>query len=231
MSFNKLLYIGTGEHIDVIKHFPNTYEFVFVDIQPLSEYYGYKYNKAYYRPNFVRSIIQKLFLLGFELQSMKTLDENYYKKIFNMKQRLYYLFYSKPMYVNPTLLLFYCPKLKKEVKYYISTDIDYTNLPNLYNDIVNCDSVIVSGHIPSIKYFTHMTKPINFIGYSNTYYYFDNSQKNDSILHYFYQNKNKISNIIQKFYAVNYDDGYIEQCIDFQDFLNIVHELRDKIIL
>jgi hypothetical protein len=231
MSFDKLLYVGCGHHVDIITHFPNTNNFVFVDIQPFSEYFGNKYYAIFYKPNFVRELIQKMFTFGFELQNITTLDENHYKKIFTIKQRLYYLFYQKPFHINPTLLLFYCPKFKKEVRYYISTDIDYTNLPRLYNDIVTCDTIVVSGHSPSIKYLQHMTKPVNFVGYSNTCYYYNSDDETENIIQYLHENANSISSFIKKFYAVNYDDGYIEQCIGFADFLNLVHEMRDKIML
>ena len=42
----KILYIGAGEHFDVINHFPDCNEFVLVDFKPMNDY-GFDY---YYRP-------------------------------------------------------------------------------------------------------------------------------------------------------------------------------------
>ena len=53
--FSKILYIGAGLHTEVINHFENVKEFVFIDSQPRTEY-GYRY---YYRP-FYRDIYDKL---------------------------------------------------------------------------------------------------------------------------------------------------------------------------
>ena len=40
MSFNKILYVGCGTNIDIISHFSDTKQFIFVDTQPLSKYGG-----------------------------------------------------------------------------------------------------------------------------------------------------------------------------------------------
>ena len=44
--FKKILYVGTGNHIEPVNHFSDTKEFIFIDSQPRNEY-GHEY---YYKP-------------------------------------------------------------------------------------------------------------------------------------------------------------------------------------
>jgi hypothetical protein len=229
MSFNKILYIGCGTHLEVVSHFQNTKEFVFVDIQPLSEFDATIYYKPFYRKHFINIILSKLRKFGFMIQSVNNLDKNYYKKIFTLKQRIYYLFYTKPAYVNPSLLTFYNTKTKQTIKYYVSTDIDYTNISELHNDIKTCDTLLVSDYFPSLKYLKYFTRPIKFIGYSNSCYYIDNSDENN-IIQYFHRNKDLIQQYILDFYAFDYnlENIYIQLCSDFNDFIKFTEKMRKE---
>jgi hypothetical protein len=231
MSFNKILYVGCGTHLEVLLHFQDTKEFVFIDTQPLSEYDATIYYKPFYRPNFINIVLSKLRKLNFMIQSVTNLDKKYYKKIFTLKQKLYYLFYRKPEYINPSLLTFYNIHTKQTIKYYVSTDIDNTNISELHNDIKSCDTLLVSGYFPSINYLKYFTTPIKFIGYSNTCYNIDKDNSENNIIQYFYRNKDLIQQYILDFYAIdNSMDKYIENviiqlCSDFDDFIEIVNKM------
>ena len=52
-QFNKVLYLGAWDHIDVVNYFPKCNEFVLIDTQPRSEHdeKDYFYD-GFYRPKF-----------------------------------------------------------------------------------------------------------------------------------------------------------------------------------
>jgi hypothetical protein len=228
MSFNKILYVGCGINVDIISHFPNTKEFIFVDSQPLNKFNGAEFYEPFYQHQFINIILSKLRILGFMIQSVTTLDKKYFKKIFTLKQRIYYLFYNKPQYINPSLLTFYNTNTKQEVKFYVSTDINYTNILPLYADIKSCDALLISKHSPSIEYLKYILFPINFVGYSDTLYHINSNDNDKNIIQYFHRNKKIISKYILDFYAIDKENGYIELCSSFEDFIDVIDRIRSE---
>ena len=73
----KILYIGAGEHFDVICHFPDCNEFVLVDSKPINDYGFEYYYRPFYRPNFVENITLQLKQFGFNLADSKILTNNF----------------------------------------------------------------------------------------------------------------------------------------------------------
>jgi hypothetical protein len=76
--FNKILYIGAWDHIEVINYFPNCNEFILIDTQPRSEWDEKDYlDEELYRHKFVDNIIKKCEKYGFILTEKIKLDPNY----------------------------------------------------------------------------------------------------------------------------------------------------------
>ena len=218
-KINKILYLGTWYHIQPVRDFPQTKEFIFIDTQPRSEFDNKSYYHGFYRQNFYDDLIHKCICFGFKLKLVDILDRNYYKSIFSIKQQLYYSLYSiLPNHINPTMLEFYNENTKQTIKYYISTNIQYTMTPSLQKDIEEADALVVSGYHPNIKLLKYFTVPKIFIGYSNTCYDIDKdktSVENDTIISLL--NQSYQSEYFNKYLAISYKTGQIKQCTDFFD--------------
>ena len=153
---NKILYTGAGLHTEIINHFKDVKEFVFIDSQPRTEY-GYRY---YYKP-FYRDIYDKL-INKLENDNFKLYDKiqltNNFEEI------------NKP-HLESTKL---CFKNTNNIKlnYYISTSMPYDYYDNeiLQNEIKECDTLIISGHYPHFIFIEDIKKPFDLILYSNTFY-------------------------------------------------------------
>ena len=226
-QINKILYIGTGKHIQPIRDFPNTKEFIFVDTQSRSEFDDLSYYSGFYRGDFYDDLVHKCLCFGFKLNSEEILDSNYYKSIFTIKQRLYYSVYSiLPNHINPTLLSFYNEKTEQYIKYYISTNIQYNMCSKLQKDIEESNALVISGYHPNIKLLKYFTHPKIFIGYSDTYYDIDidkDKEKNDSIISLL--NQSYQSEYFNKYLVVSTKTGKIKNCCDFFDIKFKLKEL------
>ena len=120
------------------------------------------------------------------------------------------------------MLKFYNETTKQTIKYYISTNIQYTMTPSLQKDIEEADALVVSGYHPHIKLLKYFTIPKIFIGYSNTCYDKDKDKDKDktsnetddiiSLLNQSYQ-----SEYFNHYLAVSYKTGQIKQCTDIYD--------------
>ena len=199
----KILYIGSGEHVDVIEHFTDCNEFVFIDSKPINDYgYDYYY-RFYYKPTFVNDITNKLNTLGFNLIDCKTLTNNFTE-------------IHKP-YLESTLMTF--TNQHRTIKYYISTSIpQHLYVDELLNDIKSCDTLLVSGHHPSYQIVQYLPNDITFIGYSNTWYpkpitsYTDDYTSITAIV------KNELH--VSKFILVDYTSGNKSVFTTYNDFYN-----------
>ena len=227
-TIKKVIYLGVGCHIDPVVHLPNVNEFVFIDIQPCSEFDNKSFNKDFYKTNFYDELIQKCTILGFDLQLIKELDNKYYKKIFTIKQKIYYFYcYKKtPKFINPTLLVFTNNKTKQILKYYISTNILYNMNELLLDDIRESDALIMSGYNPHTKLLNYFDKPKIFLGYSKTNYTIElhNTDEDRSNIVYFLHNKDTItSKYFNKYFLIRYDTGEEIECKNIID-LNYISQ-------
>jgi hypothetical protein len=146
LKVNKLLYIGTGLHINPITNFTNTKEFIFIDTLPKSEYSEKKINYNY---NFCNELITKLNNHNFKLT-----------KTFNNNNKI----------INSTLIKFYNNNTNQKVNYYISTNFADTNNNKLINDIETSDALLVSSLYPNKKLLNYFTFPKKlFCNYSIIY--------------------------------------------------------------
>jgi hypothetical protein len=213
----KILYIGANLHLSPINDFNNCNEFVFIDSSPRNEY-GYEYYyKPFYKRKFYDNLIQKLNEMNFELKG-KTKFTNDYEEILVDN-------------LDSTCLTFVNDN--KILKYYISTGIpnDLHNNKELQDDINSCSSLIISGHYPCDHILDYINK-YHFIGYNHTYY--PKKHKIINIIRYFFgytelydedDNNIIIKNIINNdssilsYTYVNYDNGSIIECTDYNDFL------------
>ena len=153
---NKILYSGAGLHTEIINHFKDVKEFVFIDSQPRTEY-GHRY---YYKP-FYRDIYDKL-INKLENDNFKLYDKiqltNNFEEI------------NKP-HLESTKL---CFKNNKDIKlnYYISTSLPYDYYDNdlLHNEIKECNTLLISGYYPHHIFTYDIKKPFHLILYSDTVY-------------------------------------------------------------
>lgn len=204
---NKLLFIGASLNIKIIDDFPNVKQFVFVDSQPRSKEDKYYFSDKDYNDKFIDKLLIIMNEYGFILSNIFLLDETYHTKILNLKKSLYYSFYPLPLNLDPELLLFVNYKTNQEIKYYISTNIDYNMNYSLLYDIQNSDALIINEYKPSIKLFEYFNKMSILIGYSNTNFSsFDEFFKDN-----FYKFK--------KYYLLHEETNSFIKCIDFMNMI------------
>ena len=231
MDSKKLLYIGAGLHIDPLFHFPETKEFIFVDTLPRSEFDKNRFDPIYYRTKFTTELIKNckrkdFFLVG----EPKILNKQYTSNILTFSQKIYYWFTNLEKeypFICPTLLTFYNYNTKQTLKYYISTNLRY-NMPNeqLIDDLKSCDGLIVSGHAPDEVLKNYITFPLNFIGYSDTVYIYENKYE------YTFLNYIQDEKIIFKSYCVcDKKTGEIYSCENYKELHEKSIEIRKKRIL
>ena len=161
---SKILYIGTGLHLDVLKHFDSTKEFIFVDIQPRSEFDSPdSFYEGFYRKNFYPKLIELAREFGFELEKSEELDPEYFVNILDIAQRIKWLNNVKETFPNicPTLLIFFNSITGQKLKYYISTNILYNMCWDLENDISSSEGLIISGYHPNKILLNYIPFPIN----------------------------------------------------------------------
>ena len=113
-------------HLEPLKNFEFTKEFVFVDVQPRSEFDSSdSFYEGFYRKFFVPELIDLSNKYGFQLEKTEELDSNYFVNILNLTQRILWLNNVKEtwQYICPTLLTFFNSTTGQKLKYYISTNI------------------------------------------------------------------------------------------------------------
>ena len=210
---NKILYLGTWHHIQPVRDFPLVKEFIFIDTQPRSEWDNQSFHIGFYKNSFFDDLIHKCSCFGFKLKLTDVIDPNYYKSIFTIKQRFYYYLWNVlPHHINPTMLEFVNETTGQSIKYYISTNIQYTMTPNLQKDIEEADALLVSGYHPNIKLLEYFTKPKIFIGYSGTCYDADEDDNIISLLNQTFQ-----SDYFDNYLLVSEKTKQIKKCIDIFD--------------
>jgi len=198
---SKILYIGAGLHTEIAENFPNVKKFVLVDSKPRTEF-GYEYYfRPFYRPDFIYDLISKL-------QDYK-LKENV--KLSNKYEEI------DRDYLDSSLLYF--RKDDIDLKYFISTGIPC----DLYNEkfeeeLMDCDTLLISGHDPNDRIMDYIKKPFHFIGYSSTYFpknleSFEEDEYNSAIK-YILKNPDKV----KSYTYVDYDTGTKETVYSYEEF-------------
>ena len=191
-----LVYIGAWSDFSVVRVFPSTQKFIFVDTQPRNEFdddYPIK-ESLYERPYFLQQIFDAAEIEGFELISKKVLKV-----------------YSKNKLKNPTLYKF--KSNNQEIDYYVSSNFRKDNLPTLNKEINKCDGIIISGYYPHYDLLKLMKSNINIYLMSGTYYskidFNETGETENNIINFLYDNedltnkdltnKNKSYNLFQVF--------------------------------
>lgn len=160
--FNKILYFGSGTHLEPINHFSDTTEIIFGDSQPRTEFGTNYYRREFYRKNFYYELENKIKKLNLKLYNRKVLTNNFTEiQVPNLESECLYISDSKNNL-----------RSSKNIKYYISTSLPYDLYDNkdLQTDIETCDSLLICGHHPNSKLIKYIKKPFNLIGYSNTWF-------------------------------------------------------------
>jgi len=216
---NQILYVGAGNHIDCVNHFPNTKEFVFIDTQPRSEFDSTTFYRPFYRKFFFEELIEECNYHGFRLLDTREIDKTYHSHLFTWAQRLYYSVCMRLPYVNPTLLTLINDRTGQTIRYYISTNIEYNLTEELTQDIMDSDALIVSGYVPhkSLYRYFGINRPKTFIGYSNTSFEILDREDEDTILDVLHNDE---SHDYFDFYCyVDYNTGNIYTYHSFKDLL------------
>ena len=161
MFFKKVLYFGAWDDITFLDTFPDTNDFVLVDTQPRSEWDTKDINVKYYRDNFVKEITDSFKTRNYFLKNIEQ-TESYYKN---------FSFFKKPEYIDPHLFIF--KNGKKTIKYYISTNIIYNEIPELIKDINTSDTLYIKGYIPVSRILEYFKAPKKFVGNKNSIYLYN----------------------------------------------------------
>lgn len=214
---NQILYIGVNLHLEVLKDFSDK-DFILIDSLPLNEYGLDYYTRNFYCENFVDKLHDKFTELGFQL-SYKNILTNNYEEI-NKK------------HLEATMLKYINKTTNKYVHYYISTCIPlhlynkniFSNktetILQLLEDIKQCDTLLICGHIPHYDIIQYLSSQITLIGYNSTVfpdinnknYIFDEEDKlivelvkNNRIINYIAVNKENC----EKYSLQTYDKFYL----------------------
>jgi hypothetical protein len=181
-----LLYIGAWSDFSVVRFFPTTNKFIFVDTQPRNEFDDDHpvEESLFERPYFLEQIFQAAKIESFELISKKVLKV-----------------YSENKLKNPTLYKFKS-KAKadagseakfQEIDYYVSSNFRKDELPELNKEIKKCDGIIVSGYFPHSDLFKMFDNNINIYLMSGTYYskinFNETGEDENNIINYLYDNE------------------------------------------
>lgn len=209
---NKILYIGAGLHLDVIKHFESTKEFVFVDVQPRSEFDSPdSFYEGFYRKNFYSKLIELVKEVGFELEKSVELDPEYFVNLLDITQRIKWLNKVKETFPNicPTLLVFFNHITGQKLKYYISTNILYNMCWDLENDIRSSEGLIISGYHPNKILLNYVSFPINLYCYDGTCYKIDDEDEDDfdNLIYWMFHNLDWVDKYFSNIYLVNKENG------------------------
>ncbi len=212
-KFSKVLYLGSWDHIEVINYFSKCNEFVLIDTQPRSEHDQKDYfYEGFYRNNFIDRIIKKCNRYGFVLTDKIELDPNYMKETISNKYN----------YVNPHLFIFKnnSENNSRIIKYYISTNIIFNMNPILEEDIRTSDTLYVAGYAPDVellKYIKKQSLNINFVGDSETVYFYERAPDENDIITNYIRNNIKLNDYFNNYYLVWRKHSMIIVCDSLED--------------
>ncbi len=223
-TFDKILYLGSGLHTEVINHFHQTSSFVFIDSRPKNEYGFDYYRREFYRENFMTEILKKL-----RVQNFTKYDDVIFTNKYSEINR---------DYLESSCLYFYNKygknlRSEKNLKYFISTSIPNDIYDNIYlqKEIETCDTVLISGYHPNRYFINFMKTPINVVMYGSTYFPKDlksylEQDKDDgnTIVAYMLQN----SEIVKSYTFVDPDTGDSKTFETYNDFYQCLQEYRKK---
>jgi hypothetical protein len=226
---NKILYVGAGTHISPIKDFFFTKEFIFVDTKPRSICETKKeFDINNYDRNFIKNLINECEKNDMKLKFIIKLDKKYKNKIFNIKEKIRYLF-NCPKYLKPHLFIFYNESTGQTLKYYISTNIEYNMLPELEKEIEESKAVIVSNYFPKTKLLDYFQNLKIFIGYVGTNFGLNLNdilceEKRNTILCMLNMNKENVNSIF--FYTYYLITSNKNQKIEFDSYEELVNKSK-----
>jgi hypothetical protein len=218
-SFNKILYFGAWAHIEVVDYFPKCNEFVLIDTQPRSEHDEKDYfYEGFYRDKFIDIITKKCKKYGFILDKMIELDPNYMQI-----DKLAFGF------INPHLYIF--KNKERTIKYYISTNILFNMNSLLKEDINSSDTLYVAGYFPDVILLKYLNKKINFVGDSETVYFFEEDENENNIISNYIKNKIELNDYYIRFSEYNYylvwrKHSMIIVCDSLEDISNKKNQLN-----
>lgn len=216
---NQILYIGVNLHLEVLQHFPDKH-FILIDSLPLNEYGFDYYSRHSYRENFVDKLQDKFATFGFQLINTTILTNNFEE--INKK------------HLEATLLEYINKTTNQIVHYYISTCIPlhlhnrnlYSSkteiIPQLLEDIKQCDSLLICGHMPHYDIYKYLTGQIDLIGYTDTMFPdIENEERymndDDQIIKKLEENKK-----INAYIAVDRDNGEKHIFLSYNEFYEYV---------
>jgi hypothetical protein len=153
----KILYFGSGTHIEPVCHFPETTEFIFGDSLPKNSHGFDYYSRVHYEKYFMLQLEEKIKNMNLSIIKRKILTNKFDEiNIPNLESQC----------------LFISDKNSLDIKYYVSTSLPYDLYDNkdLQMDIGSCDTLLISGYYPDKKIIKYIEKPFNLIGYSSTYF-------------------------------------------------------------
>lgn len=201
--FNKILYIGSGLHLEPLVQFETINEFIFIDTQPRSEFDKPNYFcKQFYRNRFYFELIKKMNLMNFNLKNTIELNSNYCKNFSYLKNE-----YPD---ICPKILIFVNNITGKKLKYYISTNILYNMCEELENDLKTANGLIISGHHPDKNILEYIKHPINLYCYDKTCYKLEEDEIDDknNLIYWMFNNITLITQYFSNIYLVKYIDEY-----------------------
>lgn len=217
---NKILYFGTGTHLEPILDFPQTSEFIMGDSLPRNSYGFDYYSKSHYSKYFLLELENKMNQMNLTLVGKKTLTNKFEEiNVLNLESECLFLSNKKSL----------------NIKYYISTSLPHDLYDNkeLQTDIETCDTLLICGYNPNRKIIKYIKKPFNLIGYSSTYFPKNIEEliaKNlffeDDIITWIMENQHSIKSYI----AVNRETGDKYYCRNYEDFYNKLENIKNSYI-
>ena len=217
MDFNKLLYIGVHDHIEITDYFKCA-EYIFIDLEPLVSWDIFDEKSKtteFYRDDFIPRILNKFESKGYMLQNVINLTNN--------EQEL-------GKYIDPHLMIFKNRQLNQIIKYYISTNIRYElkNLDCLEKDIKESDALYVAGHHPNKILLDYFTDKKALISDSDSLYYVDNTGNTDNIIDIFGCNISDTEKYFNSFYNINRQDKSPHKFTNFDEFVKYNNFAKKK---
>lgn len=211
----KMVYIGCGFHLDPVKHFKTTKEFIFIDTIP----------------SFRRKLQEQFHKLGFYLQSNEAtwIDMGAGEASAMTAPATATAPTTATTPADADCLSFYNSRTRQSVRYYISAVLDETLETHslIAADIETADALIVRGFIPHASIVNMIRNPFVLICYNQTYFRLSTKdglvQNPHNLLYYLHNNKRShISAAISDIYLLDTIRGtimgrfgHIKQLCDF----------------
>ena len=219
----KILYFGTGTHLEPVMHFQETPEFILGDSLPRNAHGFDYYSKSHYGKYFLLQLENKINQMNLALVAKIILTNNFEEiNVPNLESECLFLINNNnDKTISP-----------QKIKYYtsISLPFDLYNNKELQIDIEACDTLLICGYQPHKKIIKYMQKSFNLIGYSNTYFpkNIDELDKEDenNIIHWIINNPCSIKSYI----AVNRETGDKYFYRSYEDFYNGLENIRTSFI-